>query len=152
MAEIEAMLEGVGFSRTMSVRDGTERRVYAAHKGAELEFGIDVERVVKAMIDDASRNKQQHIRKGTTQGKGWLEDIREQAERVGWRLLREHVKAQCDSVKLGVVTIAEAFAGQLLLKGPRGPVRLASVVTMAIEEGTFNSPRLMNQLMITGPK
>lgn len=55
--------------------------------------------------------------------------------------IREHIKSLVDSIKLGVVDVSEAFAGNLLIydKAGRG-VKLADQIKSSVASGKLDLP------------
>ncbi len=149
MSDIEAMLEGCGFKDTARVNNGGVRTIHARQGRVEFMFTIDVHNIVKAIIDHSSRSKQREIRVKSVRGNAWLEDLREQAERVGWRLMFAHVKALCDSIKLGVISPAQAFAGHLVTgrTSDGAPTLLADAIVLLESNPDFRPAGLLAGLL-----
>lgn len=140
MAEVQSMLEETGFTSTGQLSKNNRQIVIAEYKKAQFLFECDIEAIKQKLISNASSSKQREIRRGSPKGRAILLEIQEQALKVGWRLLALHVKANCDSIKLGVITPAQAFAGQLV--GSDG-ICLAEKITIGIESGNLSSPELL---------
>ena len=144
------MLEQSGFEETGQHSKNGEYTVYAAYKKTPFEFSVNIEAVRRTLINNLGERTQAEIRQGTPQGRNKMLEISNQAQRVGWRLMSLHIKAVCDSIKLGVLTPADAFAGHALLPDAHGgKITLAQKLTKLVEEGKFNSA---NVFMIEGPK
>jgi len=152
MMEVMTMLENTGFEKTAHVNNGVQRVIFAAYKGAEFQFAIDQQPIIDAMVRNLSTRRQSQIRQATPHGRADLENVREQARRVGWRLMAIHIKALCDSIKLGVISTAQAFGGMLVIGRREGrSITLAEHLTTAIETGKLQSPGFLTPLAIEAP-
>ena len=150
IADCMDMLEESGFEETGQHSKNGEYEVFAAYKNTPFEFSVNIEAVRRAMVSNLGERTQAGIRQGTPQGRNKMLELSNQAQRVGWRLMALHIKAVCDSIKLGVLTPADAFAGHALLPDKHGgKITLAQKLTELVEEGKFNSA---NVFMIEGPK
>ena len=140
MSDVQEMLEETGFESTGQLSKNGRQIVIATYKGAQFVFECNIDAIQQKLVSHSSTLKQREIRNGTPKGRAALLEIKEQSLKVGWRLLTLHVKSICDSIKLGVITPAQGFAGQLL--GSDG-VPLAEKITESIESGNLTSPELL---------
>ena len=140
MTNIQVMLENTGFEQTAVITDHGVHKIIAVYKRQSFEFDIDTESIVTAMINDLGHRSISNIRNKTEWGEKKLRDIQLQAVKVGWRLMYIHIKAVCDSIKLGVISPSQAFAGHALI-GVKGgqPVTLAQILTQKIENNEILS-------------
>jgi hypothetical protein len=153
MMEVMTMLEMTGFDKTAHVNSGGQRVIFAAYKGAEFQFAIEQQPIVDAMVKNLSARRQSEIRQKSPRGRAAMENVMEQSRRVGWRLMAIHVKALCDSIKLGVVGIAQAFGGNLIIgKDHDRSITLAEHLTLAIETGKLESPGFLRPLALAAPE
>lgn len=153
MMDIMLMLEMTGFTKTMQLNDAGRRSIHAIYHSAEFMFEVDISAVTQTLITNAPKYKQREIRQKTATGNAFAEDIRDRSSRIGWRLMAEYVKGVCDGIKLGVISPAQAFAGNLIITDASGQrIRLAEHLTTAIETDTLKSGAFTGPLMIEAPQ
>lgn len=149
MMEVQFRLEACGFEQTAQINNRGRYMVTAAFEGIECHFEVDVDSIVKALIEASSQTKQRDIRFKNERGLDALQRIREQAGRVGWRLLALHVKALCDSIELGVIDRAQAFAGNLVLEHKDGQtLTLGARLKAELLAGRLDSPSRFETLAL----
>lgn len=117
-AEIVGLLEEIGFQEIGQISQNGKRRVIARHNGAEFHFQVDLDAVKQAFLDDLGQRTRDQYHREDWKREEIDAKIAKKAERVAWRLISHQVKSLCDSIKLGVVSIAQAFGGHLLVKLP----------------------------------
>lgn len=154
MTDTSTMLREAGFDEVGQVTSKTKNVVFARFSGAEFHFEIDESLIVPQLIATLSDAKRKKIARAEekldSEGKDILDEIGEQAEMIGWRLMALHVKALADSVKLGVISRSQAFGGHLFINTKDGPEYLAESITRAIASGKVVSPAVLNTLLLPG--
>ena len=149
IAMITGQLVRVGFSQTGHVCKEGKYRVVASDNDATFVFQIDQDAILEKLISGSSDRRQRHIRGRSEEAIELLRALNERAGKIGWRLLAEHVKALCDSIRLGVVTISQAFAGHLLLQmHSKRAYTMADFIAEQAAAGKLNSPDLLKPLLL----
>ena len=149
MLQVQFRLESCGFDQTAQINNKGRYMVTAAFAGIECQFEVDIESIITAMVGASSQLMQRNIRFKNEQGTNALQRIREQAGRIGWRLLALHVKALCDSVELGVIDRAQAFAGNLVLGHKDGKrITLGDRLKQGAADGLLSSPSMFEVLQL----
>lgn len=152
MMQIQFRLEQCGFDQTAQINNKGRYMVTAAFGGIECNFEVDTESIVEAMAKASSDRKKQDMRFKNERGVDALQKIREQAGRVGWRLMALHIKALCDSVELGVIDMAQAFAGNLVLEHKDGRrLTLGDRLKETVAKGELQSASMFKALQIGAP-
>jgi hypothetical protein len=76
----------------------------------------------------------------------YIDDAR--AKRIAWRCLYFQVKSLADSIKLGVISMPEAFAGNISICDKSGTrVKIGTVFTELALENNFNMNALNQKLL-----
>lgn len=147
MAHIQDLLENSGFDQVASIADriSGRRAVVAVWEGAEFRFEVDLTKVEEKAIENLSDRKRRYIEDETEEAGNILADVRAKALKVGWRLMHEHIKGLCDSIKWGVISPSQAFSGFLQL--PNG-TSVADQITEAIKGGKLTSSSFSSMLKI----
>ena len=141
MSEITEMLESAGFESTGQASKHGRKVVFGEWHGAVFHFEIEVDKVREAIVKNLSKTKIRNIRNKTEYGKQEIEKATEQAIRIGWRLLSVHVKEICTSIKYGVISPVQGFAGHLMMTtSDGGQMTLSDQITLGIEDGKVQSP------------
>lgn len=134
--EIKKQLYSVGFSAVHEIAKSAGDSVLVAEYNQDgrkvgFEFRIHTDGILSQLP------------------KSWKYDHKEQAAWIAWRLVFHQVKALCDSVRLEIVTIAEAFGGNLLLQDKTGePQRLADWLTVSLHTGSLTAHSISDQFLI----
>ena len=77
----------------------------------------------------------------------------EKASRIAWRMVYYQVKSVCDAVKCGVLTLPEAFGGNMLLSdGSGNQVKVSEFVTIGIETGQLSTKSIASQFLLENKK
>ncbi|MEW6113567.1 MAG: hypothetical protein AB1664_15660 [Thermodesulfobacteriota bacterium] len=140
--EISRMLGETGFDQIATIQDssGGKYRVIAVYRGAQFEFSVQSQGVADKIRQDAPIR---YFNKTDTL-----------APMIAWRCLYHAVKSACDSIKLGVVSPAQAFSGMLVIARNRdgSTVLLADRLTENIERGQFDGQNLLPEFTSDGRK
>lgn len=129
--EIKDMLYSVGFDRIAEMTERSGKSVLVAEYGdvgktAQFKFEVNTDIIVKHDF---------HIDK---------------ASRIAWRMVYWQVKSVCDAVKYGVLTLSEAFGGNMLLTDQSGNnVKMSDFITNKIASGNFSTQSLSSQFLLT---
>jgi len=145
LSEIQAMLEETGFTETGQININGQNTIVAGYKGATFRFEVYKQNIIDTLIKNLGERTKIQIRNKTPQGISKMIDIDKQAMKIGWRLIYLQVKALCDSIKLGVITPAQAFAGYLVTGQNE---TLADRLTESIETGKLKSNSILSPLLI----
>lgn len=148
-AEVVHHLARVGFQETAQVRQKDDIVVYARQGDAEFRFQANLRAVEDTLKNDMGPRKRESLDWADEDGDRARWQLKQQAERAAWRLLAEHVKGLTDSIRLGVIEVSEAFAGQLVIAKHGSKVEtLAQAITQASADGTLKSPGFLGQMLI----
>lgn len=141
ISQIMALLNETGFNETAQYHKNGETIVWAKFQTATFQFSIHPQRIVDALIQNASRSRQRHIRNKSEEGQDYLAECQKRAQAIGWRALFEQVKATCDAIRLGALEPAEAFGGQLVYKAANGEYKkLASEIALMADRQVEFTP------------
>lgn len=144
------MLEETGFEQVAAISDKSagQYRVVAVYRGAQFEFRVRTEPIIEAI----KRSLSSRTRRMRKDDQAWHDDLAQRAFDIGWRMMFAYVKSTCDSIKLGVVSPAQAFSGMLVIERHKdgSTVLLSDRLTENIEAGQFDGQNLLPQF--TGVK
>ena len=152
MTGVKDMLEKVGFSRTALINDEGNHAVAASYNGLNFQFEIYGDGVVQALIKHASDGKRWEISHKTATGDRYVEAFRDKADRIGWRALAAQIKVVCDSIKLGVMDVPDAFAGNLMIQTSEGSMTLGTHFKIKASARELNSPGFFQPLGLPAPE
>lgn len=134
-SQILNSLKDLGFERIASLVDNGEYLILAQYKGASFRFSVDVQEIMKAL-------QPARMTRGYNETKA-----KAKAERIGWRLMAQQVKASCDLIKYKVNTMAQAFGGNLLVYDKTGAgTSLADIIVADVEAGKRPGVHLLENL------
>lgn len=133
--EISGMLAETGFDQIATIQDskGGQYRVIAVYRGAQFEFAVNSTGVAEKIKSEAPTR--------------YYNRVDTLAPMIAWRCLYHAVKSACDSIKLGVVSPAQAFSGMLVIERHKDgtTVLLSDRLTENIEAGQFDGQNLLPQ-------
>ncbi len=128
--EIRDMLYSVGFNQIAQVTDKSGKGIIIAEYG---EPGKTASFKFEAHIDILNKQVSN----------------KEKSSRIAWRMVYYQVKSVCDAVKCGVLTLSEAFGGNMLLTDNSGnPVKLSEFVMIGIETGNLTTKSITSQFLL----
>ena len=141
VGEIIGLLNQIGFTDIIQRNRDGDYMIMAKSGQTVFQWDIKVDPIMeairKSLSDRAKRKIHQYPDDPEVQR--ILKDTRQQASRIGWRLMREHIKSLVDSIKLGVVDISEAFAGNLLITNKAGQnVKLSDQIKASVASGKLD--------------
>ncbi len=137
--EVKRLLYAIGFTAIAEFSDNTGRKIIRAELGsdggsAQFQFEANIEIIVPKVRDRFNRQED------------W---IREQSIRMAWRSIHYQVKALHDSIKLGAIDVAEAFAGNLLLTDKAGQTtKMSDFIKNGMAAGTLTSANMSQQFLL----
>lgn len=128
--EIRDMLYSVGFNQIAQVTDKFGKGIIIAEYG---EPGKTASFKFEAHIDILNKQVSN----------------KEKSSRIAWRMVFYQVKSVCDAVKCGVVTLSEAFGGNMLLSDESGNlIKVSEFVSLGIETGTLSTKSITSQFLL----
>lgn len=144
ISEILELLNEVGFQQIGQITDHGKRIIIAARDGVNFRWEIEPAKIVQALINDLPDRTRAKVQSKTPDGLRILAKLTDQAERVGWRMMRNYIFAAVVSVQYDVSSTADVFAGFLM--SPAG--RLGQVIAQANAEKKLNSPGFFNHVLL----
>lgn len=153
IGEIAKMLRQVGFDDIAQITSNGQWAVRFGHSGLFFHFQVQPEAIKAKLLANIGSRKRQDMSWDKSYKEKIEQQLYDQALRMGWRYLREHVKAICDGIKFGAITPAQGFGGHAVLPGPDGTqITLADHLTQAAKDGKLDSIGFKAVLMLEHKK
>lgn len=171
LVQIVEHLTALGFDEVYSGTTKGVKKVFAHHKGATFQFEVIIESVKNAFISEMGERTQNRYyntdkaeefagetKKQKRDRIAWVkwrreteQKLEEKAGRAAWRLIANQVKSLHDSIRMGVITISQAFGGHLIITDRAGKQQyMSTFITEKIESGEMQSGKAIG--LLTDPK
>ncbi|MEW6014187.1 MAG: hypothetical protein AB1690_02570 [Candidatus Zixiibacteriota bacterium] len=144
IAEIIDMLESAGFDQIGQIRNQGKNMILAGYKGAPFRWVIDPQKIVNSLLNSYSDITHRRMRYDSAFHKQVTANIQAKAERVGWRIMADYVKATCISILYDVNTPADVFAGFLVDKSGE---TIGQKIGLAVESGQIQKDSNLNEIL-----
>lgn len=135
---IKELLYACGFTSVADMSNNSGKHVIVAEAQA-IQFKFEVN--LNDILDSLQRTRTSEQIK------------REIANKQAWRCLYFQVKSIHDSIKLGIIDIAEGFAGNLMLPDKAGNrVKMADYIKSGMESGRLTSQTITDKFLLESGK
>lgn len=144
VAEIMDMLTEAGFEQIGQLQGNGRKIIVAGFQGVQFRWEVQPEKIVNAMLKNFGERTRQRMKYNAGFHREKMGQITEQAERVGWRIMADYIKATCITLLYEVNERADVFAGFLMDKSGE---TFGQKITKAVASGQLISGNIFNSVL-----
>jgi hypothetical protein len=150
ISEIIGYLSKMDFDKIAQASDREKGwTIMASKDGITFCWSVNYLKIMQLLIDKTNENNKYQLRHNTNYGLQLKSKFKSQSEMIAWRVLAHKIKADCDAVLYESASIADVFAGYLVMNTSNGMTTVGKHIAQSASEGRLNIPDIMGPLLLT---